>query len=126
MCRRMPKQSLRAQPFGSYNCRDSQMSELTHVDEHGRATMVDTSDKEVTARRAVASARVLMSAETVAAIRNHTTPKGDPLETARLAGVMAAERTAELIPLFDPRPLTHGDVRADVKEERVYHEAQSS
>src|SRR2546423_15188036 len=82
------------------------MSELTHVDEHGRATMVDTSDKEVTARRAIASARVLMSAETVAAIRNHTTPKGDPLETARLAGVMAGEKTAGVVPLFPPPPLS--------------------
>src|SRR2546430_17382534 len=102
------------------------MSELTHVDEHGRATMVDTSDKEVTARRAIASARVLMSAETVAAIRNHTTPKGDPLETARLAGVMAAKRTAELIPLCHPLPLTHVDVRADVKDDGVYLEAEVS
>src|SRR5256714_3250420 len=124
MCRRMPKQSPRAQPFGSYNCRDNQMSELTHVDEHGRATMVDTSDKEITARRAIASARVVMSAETVAAIRNHTTPKGDPLETARLAGVMAAKRTAELISLCHPLPLPHVDCRADVKDDGVYFEAE--
>ena len=102
------------------------MSELTHIDEHGRATMVDTSDKEVTARRAIASARVLMSAETVAAIRDHTTPKGDPLETARLAGVMAAKKTAELIPLCHPLPLTHVDVRADVKDDGVYLEAEVS
>ena len=102
------------------------MSELTHIDEHGRATMVDTSDKEVMARRAIASARVLMSIETIAAIRNHTTPKGDPLETARLAGVMAAKRTAELIPLCHPLPLTHVDVRADVKDDGVYLEAEVS
>ena len=102
------------------------MSELTHIDEQGRATMVDTSDKEVTARRAIASARVVMSAETVAAIRNHTTPKGDPLETARLAGVMAAKRTAELIPLCHPLPLTHVDVRADLKDDGVYLEAEVS
>ena len=102
------------------------MSELTHIDEHGRATMVDTSDKEVTPRRAVASARVLMSPNTISAIRNHTTPKGDPLETARLAGVMAAKRTAELIPLCHPLPLTHVDVRADVKDDGVYLEAEVS
>ena|SRR5207245_2738935 len=102
------------------------MAKLTHIDEHGRAKMVDTSAKEVTARRAVASARVLMSPATIAAIRNHTTPKGDPLETARLAGVMAAKRTAELIPLCHPLPLTHVDVRAEVKDNGVFIEAEVS
>src|SRR2546423_2430272 len=100
------------------------MSELTHIDEQGRAKMVDTSDKQVTTRRAVASARVLMSRETVAAIRNNRTPKGDPLETARLAGVMAAKRTAELIPLCHPLPLTHVDVRAEVTDDGVNLEAE--
>src|ERR1041384_4910053 len=102
------------------------MSKLTHIDEHGRATMVDTSEKAITARRAVASARVLMSAETIKAIRNNTTPKGDPLETARLAGVMAAKRTAELIPLCHPLPLTHVDVRAEVTDDGVNLEAEVS
>ena len=102
------------------------MSKLTHIDEQGRATMVDTSAKEITARRAVASARVLMSAQTVAAIRNHTTPKGDPLETARLAGVMAAKRTAELIPLCHPLPLTHVNVNAEVRDNGVYLESEVS
>jgi cyclic pyranopterin phosphate synthase len=102
------------------------MSKLTHIDEHGRATMVDTSEKEVTARRAVASARVLMSSETMAAIRNNTTPKGDPLETARLAGVMAAKRTSELIPLCHPLPLTHVNVNAEVCADGVYLEAEVS
>ncbi len=102
------------------------MSELTHIDEHGRAKMVDTSAKEVTARRAVASARVLMAPETIAAIRSNTTPKGDPLETARLAGVMAAKRTAELIPLCHPLPLTHVDVRAEIEEDGIYLEAEVS
>ena len=102
------------------------MSELTHIDEHGRATMVDTSNKEVSARRAVASARVLMSRETVKAIREHQTPKGDPLETARLAGVMAAKRTSELIPLCHPLPITHADVRVEVRDNGVYLEAEVS
>jgi cyclic pyranopterin phosphate synthase len=102
------------------------MTKLTHIDEHGRAQMVDTSEKQVTARRAVASARVLMSAETIAAIRNNTTPKGDPLETARLAGVMAAKRTAELIPLCHPLPLTHVNVNAEVCDEGVYLESEVS
>src|SRR5207249_1367715 len=102
------------------------MDQLSHIDDEGRVKMVDTSDKAKTARHAVASARVLMSSETVNAIRNHTTPKGDPLETARLAGVMAAKRTAELIPLCHPLPLTHVDVRADVKDDGVYLEAEVS
>ncbi|HEX8709225.1 MAG TPA: cyclic pyranopterin monophosphate synthase MoaC [Pyrinomonadaceae bacterium] len=102
------------------------MERLSHVDEEGRVAMVDTSAKEATARRAVASARVLMRAETVAAVREHRTPKGDPLETARLAGIMAAKRTAELIPLCHPLPLTHIDVRAEVQETGVYLEATAA
>ncbi len=102
------------------------MSNLTHIDEHGHAKMVDTSEKGITARRAIASARVLMSAVTVAAIRDHTTPKGDPLETARLAGIVAAKRTAELIPLCHTLPLTHVDVRAELREDGVYLEAEVS
>src|SRR5215813_5535080 len=102
------------------------MTKLTHIDEQGRATMVDTSEKQITARRAVASACVLMSPQTVAAVRNHTTPKGDPLETARLAGVMAAKRTAELIPLCHPLPLTHVNVNAEVRDDGVYLESEVS
>ena len=86
--------------------------------------MVDTTDKGITARRAIASARVLMSEETVAAIRDHQTPKGDPLETARLAGVVAAKRTADLIPLCHPLPLTHIDVRAELRDDGVYLESE--
>jgi cyclic pyranopterin phosphate synthase len=100
------------------------MTKLTHIDEQGRARMVDTSEKANTARRAVASARVSMSPKTVAAIRDHTTPKGDPLETARLAGIVAAKRTAELIPLCHTLPLTHVEVRAEIDEQGVYLEAE--
>ena len=89
----------------------SRMAQLSHVDDQGRVRMVDTGNKEVTPRRAVASARVLMTKETVAALREHRTPKGDPLEAARLAGIMAAKRTSDLIPLCHPLPLTHIDVR---------------
>ena len=99
---------------------------LTHVDGEGRVAMVDTSAKPVTARRAVASARVLMSPETVAAVRAQRTPKGDPLETARLAGIMAAKRTAELIPLCHPLALTHVDVRARVEDGGIYLEAEAA
>ncbi|MDQ1560352.1 MAG: cyclic pyranopterin monophosphate synthase [Pyrinomonadaceae bacterium] len=102
------------------------MSKLSHMDAEGRVAMVDTSAKETTVRRAVASARVLMSAETVAAVRTHRTPKGDPLETARLAGIMAAKRTADLIPLCHPLPLTHIEVRAEVVDAGVYIEAEAA
>ncbi|MBV8857581.1 MAG: cyclic pyranopterin monophosphate synthase MoaC [Acidobacteria bacterium] len=102
------------------------MSELSHVDAEGRVAMVDTSGKAQTARRAVASARVLMSAEAVAALRAGRTPKGDPLEAARIAGIMAAKRTAELIPLCHPLPLTHADVRAELRDDGVYLEAEAS
>ena len=100
------------------------MSKLTHIDEQGRAKMVDTTEKSATTRRAIASGRVLMSAQTIQAIRDHQTPKGDPLETARLAGIIAAKRTAELIPLCHPLPLTHVDVRAELREDCVYLESE--
>jgi len=99
------------------------MDQLSHVDESGRVRMVDTSDKVATTRNAVASARVLMAADTVAALRAHQTPKGDPLEAARLAGIMAAKRTAELIPLCHPLPLTHVDVKASIEDFGVHLEA---
>jgi len=102
------------------------MSDLSHIDEQGRVKMVDTTAKVITARRAVASARVLMSTETLAAVREHQTPKGDPLEAAQLAGIMAAKRTAELIPLCHPLPLTLVDVRAQIEESGIYLEAEVS
>ena len=102
------------------------MTQLSHVDDQGRIRMVDTSDKETTARRAVASSRVLMNPDTVAALRAHRTPKGDPLEAARLAGIMAAKRTADLIPLCHPLPLTHIDVRAELTDAGVALKADVS
>jgi cyclic pyranopterin phosphate synthase len=102
------------------------MDQLSHVDETGRVRMVDTSDKVTTTRNAIASARVLMTADTVAALRAHRTPKGDPLEAARLAGIMAAKRTAELIPLCHPLPLTHVDVKASIEDFGVFLEAEVS
>jgi cyclic pyranopterin phosphate synthase len=92
---------------------------LTHLDDEGHARMVDVGDKPVTARTAVASGFVQMSAATVAAIRERRTPKGDPLEVARLAGVMAAKRTAELIPLCHPLPLNHADVQLEVRDDGI-------
>ena len=81
--------------------------------------MVDVSGKPVTSRTAVASGFVRMSPETVSAIRERRTPKGDPLEVARIAGVMAAKRTAELIPLCHPLPLNHADVQLEVREDGI-------
>ena len=92
---------------------------LTHADHEGRARMVDVGEKPVTARTAVASAFVGMSAETVKSIREHSTPKGDPLEVARIAGVMAAKRTSEIIPLCHQIALNHADVEAVIRDDGV-------
>lgn len=78
------------------------MSKLTHLDSDGAAHMVDVGGKPATARRAVASGRISMSAEALAAIREGNAPKGDVLSAARLAGIMAAKRTGDLIPLCHP------------------------
>jgi cyclic pyranopterin phosphate synthase len=102
------------------------MDQLSHIDSEGRVKMVDTSDKPNTTRQALASGRVLMSPATVAAVRDHRTPKGDPLEAARLAGIMAAKRTSDLIPLCHPLPLTHVDVRAEVEDYGVRLESSVS
>ncbi len=78
------------------------MAELTHLDEHGRARMVDVGAKAQTARIAVATGRICMDAAALDAIRNGDVPKGDVLATARIAGIMAAKKTADLIPLCHP------------------------
>src|SRR5512138_3445745 len=84
---------------------------LSHVDRHGTVRMVDVGDKPVTAREAVARGRITMSREALRQIRGGTAKKGDPLQTARLAGIMAAKRTSDVIPLCHPLPLSHADVR---------------
>jgi cyclic pyranopterin phosphate synthase len=83
---------------------------LSHVDEHGAARMVDVAGKPVTHRRAVASAFVRMRPETLAMIVEGRAPKGDVVAVARVAGIMAAKRTSDLIPLCHPLPLTHATV----------------
>ncbi len=88
-----------------------QSQKLSHVDDEGRITMVDVGDKPISIRTAEAGGFVKMEAETVAAIRERRTPKGDPLETARLAGIMAAKRTPDLIPLCHSLALSHVDIR---------------
>ena len=82
------------------------MSELTHFDEHGASRMVDTSDKPETLRQARASGLVRMAPATAELIRNRALAKGDVLEVARLAGILAAKRTGDLIPLCHPLPIT--------------------
>jgi cyclic pyranopterin phosphate synthase len=93
------------------------VSELSHVDESGAVRMVDVGGKELSRRRAVARAEVRMAAETAQMLRE--LPKGDALATAQLAGIMAAKRTSELIPLCHPLPLTHVEVTLEVREESV-------
>ena len=84
---------------------------LSHVDATGTVRMVDVSSKDVTTREAVAGGRITMSREAIRQIRaGRRIKKGDPLQTARLAGIMAAKRTAELIPLCHPLPVTLADV----------------
>ena len=83
---------------------------LSHVDARGTVRMVDVSGKDVTAREAVAGGRITMSRAAIRQIRAGAIKKGDPLQTARLAGIMAAKRTSELIPLCHPLPLTFADV----------------
>ena len=93
------------------------MTDLSHVDESGDVKMVDVGGKPVSRRRAVARAEVRMSAETARRLRD--LPKGDALATAQIAGIMAAKRTSELIPLCHPLPLTHLAVDLKVGDEAV-------
>jgi cyclic pyranopterin phosphate synthase len=90
---------------------------LSHVDEGGRVRMVDVGGKKVSLRRAVAHASLRMAPETARQLRE--LPKGDALTTAQIAGIMAAKRTSELIPLCHPLPLTHVDVSLSVEDASV-------
>ena len=92
-------------------------NKLSHYDKSGRAKMVDVSEKSVSKREAEASAFVAMSPAVVKALANN--PKGDPLEVARVAGIMAAKRTSELIPMCHPLPLSVVDVQAHVRHNGV-------
>jgi cyclic pyranopterin monophosphate synthase len=93
------------------------VSELSHVADSGEVRMVDVGGKPVSRRRAVARAEVLMAAATAQRLRE--LPKGDALTTAQLAGIMAAKRTSELIPLCHPLPLSHVEVTLRVREDAV-------
>ncbi len=92
---------------------------LTHVDESGAARMVDVSGKDVTARTATATGRVLVSPEVVALLRGDGVPKGDALGVARVAGIMAAKRTPDLVPLCHPLAISGVTVDLDVEDAAV-------
>jgi cyclic pyranopterin phosphate synthase len=92
------------------------MSKLTHVDESGRARMVDVSGKDVTARTATATGTLTCLPETLEQVRAGTAPKGSVIQTAELAGIMGAKRTAELVPLCHPLPLTKVEVRIEIDD----------
>lgn len=93
------------------------MSRLTHLDDQGRAAMVDVSDKESTARIAIAEGTLTCSRESLEQVVAGTTPKGSVIRTAELAGIMAAKRTADLIPLCHPLPLTNAKVRVNIDDD---------
>jgi cyclic pyranopterin phosphate synthase len=100
------------------------MAKLTHYDRTGRVKMVDVSQKAVTTRTAKAHAFIRINREALSKIRRLKVPKGNPLEIARIAGIAAAKRTAELIPLCHPLPITHMDVTAKLCQNGVEIEAQ--
>ena len=106
------------------------MTRLTHLDDEGRARMVDVSNKEVTARSAAAVGSLSCLSATLDQVRAGTMPKGSVIATAELAGVMAAKKTAELIPLCHPLPLTKADVRIEIDDDlpgfRVAAEARTN
>lgn len=94
-------------------------SKFTHLDDHGRAHMVDVSDRAVTTRTATATGFVSLSAEVVAMLRSDTLPKGDALSVARVAGIMATKRTPDLIPLCHPIAISGASVYLQLEEDGV-------
>ena len=99
------------------------MKKLTHIREDGAVQMVDVTKKEATSREAVAAGEIRMSTETVDLIARGELPKGNVLETARLAGIMAAKRTSEIIPLCHPLGVTGIGISFEVSEDRISVEA---
>ena len=101
------------------------MSELSHFDERGDVKMVDVTAKDATVRRAVASGNVILNSETLTTLQSQTNPKGNPLEIARIAGIMAAKRTSELIPLCHQLNLTKVNVTAEFRKFGIYLESEA-
>ena len=102
------------------------MSRLTHLDEHGQARMVDVGGKPETARSATATGRIRMTTEALAAVRDGSGPKGDVLAAARIAGIMAAKKTGELIPLCHPLALDAVAVEFAFEDDAVRVTARAS
>lgn len=102
------------------------VKKLSHATTSGELRMVSVAEKPVVERTAVARGEIHVAPATLRAIRNHTTPKGNPLETARLAGILAAKRTAEIIPLCHTLPLDHVDVRLKLGRDRILIEARAT
>ena len=94
------------------------MSKLNHFNDQGQAHMVDVSNKETTSRVAVAKARILMNSNTLEIIKNGDAKKGDVLGIARTAGIMAAKKTADLIPLCHPLPITNVNINLRIEPSR--------
>ena len=101
------------------------MGDFTHLDDQGRARMVDVGDKASSRRKAIARAEIHMSPETIQALTQGGIPKGDVLAVARVAGIQAAKKTAELTPLCHPLPLTSVTVEFEIKEDRVEIESKA-
>ena len=101
------------------------MGDFTHLDDQGRARMVDVGDKASSRRKAIARAEIHMSPETIQALTQGGIPKGDVLAVARVAGIQAAKKTAELIPLCHPLPLTSVTVEFEIREDRVEIESKA-
>ncbi len=101
------------------------MKKLSHFDQHGKIKMVDVSEKIAASRRAVASARVLLNEETLIILQEHKNPKGNPLEIARIAGIMAAKQTSNLIPLCHQINLSKVEIKVEIKDFGIYLEAEA-
>ena len=100
------------------------MNKLSHFDDEGKIKMVDVGEKTATSRRAVASGKVFLNEKTLEVLKNQTNPKGNPLEIARIAGIMAAKKTSELIPLCHQLNLSKVDIQAEITDFGVFIEAQ--
>jgi cyclic pyranopterin phosphate synthase len=92
------------------------MNKLSHIDKDGKAKMVDTSDKKATSRSATATATVSLNAETFLMVKENKLSKGDVLTVAKIAGIQAAKKTSELVPLCHPLPLDHVDISFELDE----------
>lgn len=101
------------------------MTKLSHYDESGKIKMVDVSEKTSTARRAVAAGRVILNEKTLEILKSNENPKGDPLEIARIAGIMAAKKTSELIPLCHQINLSKVDVIVELTDYGVFIQAEA-